>query len=45
MNADGSSTSTNYKSAISKLNKAFKIRSLQSKALNDHIKGSRHTNR
>ena len=40
MNADGSSTSTNYKSAISKLNKAFKIRSIQSKALNNHIKGS-----
>ena len=40
MNTDGSSTSRSYKSGISKLNKAFKIRSVQSKTLNNHIAGS-----
>lgn len=40
MDADGTSTSTRYKSAISKLNKAFKIRSEQSTAVSKHIQNA-----
>jgi len=40
IDADGTSRSTKYKSAISKLNKAFKIRSAQSRAVSQHIQNA-----